>query len=172
MSAWKTFSMSLSLAVALTAVAEAGPPVAPNGPVRIGNRFLARRVQHALDGAVRRLESPACRQIFTEFTDQQGRLLEDNLRELGETGPSFLQRLFFYEDNGHPRCNRQGTLALTWPNSRVVLVCSESFRAVSLADPRLAEVVLIHEALHGLGLGENPPTSHEITTRVLKRCRG
>jgi hypothetical protein len=171
MSAWKTFSMSVSLAVALTAAAEAGPPAAPNGPVRIGNRFLAKRVQHALDGAVRRLEKPACQQIFTEFKDQQGRPLEENLRELGESGPSFLQRLFFYEDNGHPRCRSRGTLALTWPHSRVVLVCSESFRAASVEDPRLAEAVLIHEALHGLGLGENPPTSQEITMRVLKRCR-
>jgi len=29
---------------------------------------------------------------------------------------------------------------------------------------------MIHEALHTLGLGENPPTSAEITERVLARC--
>ena len=35
-----------------------------------------------------------------------------------------------------------------------------------------AEAALIHESLHSLGLGENPPTSSEITSRVISRCRG
>jgi hypothetical protein len=30
---------------------------------------------------------------------------------------------------------------------------------------------VVHELLHSLGLGENPPTSREITAQVLKRCR-
>jgi hypothetical protein len=34
----------------------------------------------------------------------------------------------------------------------------------------LAAVVIIHHALHSLGLGENPPDPDEITTRVLDRC--
>jgi hypothetical protein len=35
------------------------------------------------------------------------------------------------------------------------------------------EVVIIHEALHALGLGENGahPSTTEITRQVLKRCR-
>ena len=33
-----------------------------------------------------------------------------------------------------------------------------------------AVATLIHEALHTLGLGENPPSSTEITERVLRRC--
>ena len=31
-------------------------------------------------------------------------------------------------------------------------------------------VIVIHEALHTLGLPENPPTSEEITARVRERC--
>jgi len=31
--------------------------------------------------------------------------------------------------------------------------------------------MVIHEVLHTLGLGENPPTSTEITLRVEGRCR-
>jgi hypothetical protein len=31
--------------------------------------------------------------------------------------------------------------------------------------------MVIHEILHTLGLGENPPTSVEITQRVEARCR-
>ena len=34
----------------------------------------------------------------------------------------------------------------------------------------LARAVIIHEALHSLGLGENPPSSQAITARVLNRC--
>jgi hypothetical protein len=35
---------------------------------------------------------------------------------------------------------------------------------------RYAEAVLIHEALHSLGLGENPPLSDYITERIQARC--
>jgi len=38
-------------------------------------------------------------------------------------------------------------------------------------DPILADAALIHESLHSLGLGENPPSSLEITSRVISRCR-
>jgi len=31
--------------------------------------------------------------------------------------------------------------------------------------------VFIHEMLHTLGLGENPPSTQEITGRVLLQCR-
>ena len=34
----------------------------------------------------------------------------------------------------------------------------------------LAEATVIHEMLHTLGLGENPPTAFEITRRVRNRC--
>ena len=32
------------------------------------------------------------------------------------------------------------------------------------------EILLIHELLHSLGLGENPPTSAQITNTVMARC--
>jgi hypothetical protein len=31
--------------------------------------------------------------------------------------------------------------------------------------------MVIHEMLHTLGLGENPPSTFEITARVRDRCR-
>ncbi len=37
-------------------------------------------------------------------------------------------------------------------------------------DPRHAEAILIHEALHSLGLREDPPSSDFITERVRARC--
>jgi len=44
--------------------------------------------------------------------------------------------------------------------------------AITVAEPKpfYAEAVIIHETLHSLGLGENPPTSDEITWRVFSRC--
>ena len=35
-----------------------------------------------------------------------------------------------------------------------------------------AEIIIIHEFLHSLGLGENPPSSAEITKQVQTRCAG
>ncbi len=32
--------------------------------------------------------------------------------------------------------------------------------------------MIIHESLHSLGLGENPPRSQDITSRVTERCGG
>lgn len=48
-----------------------------------------------------------------------------------------------------------------------VYVCSA--RVATLEVPR-GDIVIIHEMLHSLGLGENPPTSDEITKRVVQRC--
>ena len=33
-----------------------------------------------------------------------------------------------------------------------------------------AEIIVIHEFLHTLGLGENPPTSEAITAQIALRC--
>ena len=44
---------------------------------------------------------------------------------------------------------------------------SPSFQGRS---PRRPRAVLLHEVLHTLGLGENPPTSAHITQRVVERC--
>jgi hypothetical protein len=41
---------------------------------------------------------------------------------------------------------------------------------IARSRPYEAEVCLIHDMLHTLGLGENPPTSSEITQRVKRRC--
>ena len=67
-------------------------------------------------------------------------------------------------------CARPEILAFTSVGSDTVFVCARSFVRVAQRDPALAEMVLIHEALHTLGLGENPPTSGEITARIEERC--
>jgi hypothetical protein len=63
-----------------------------------------------------------------------------------------------------------GALAVTEPRSRVVRVCSSRLVWTWQQNPRHVVAALIHEALHTLGLGENPPSSAEITSLVLRRC--
>jgi hypothetical protein len=53
----------------------------------------------------------------------------------------------------------------------LVYVCPARFLDTFRKNPGLAEAYLIHEMLHSLGLGENPPSSREITERVIDRCR-
>jgi hypothetical protein len=50
-----------------------------------------------------------------------------------------------------------------------VFVCRPFLRTVNRERPA-AEVYVIHEMLHALGLGENPPTSAFIADRVRRRC--
>jgi hypothetical protein len=59
----------------------------------------------------------------------------------------------------------------TQPGSRVVAFCGAAFAETERRNARLAEALVIHETFHSLGLGENPPSSHEITTRVLGSCQ-
>jgi hypothetical protein len=62
-------------------------------------------------------------------------------------------------------------VAYTSPGHRVVYVCGSRFvHPIFRLDQRLAELLIIHELLHSLGLGENPPTSSQITKQVAKRC--
>jgi hypothetical protein len=53
----------------------------------------------------------------------------------------------------------------------VVRVCAGELKRLNPQQPEYVVATLIHEILHTLGLGENPPSSREITARVLSRCR-
>ena len=70
-------------------------------------------------------------------------------------------------EHGRP-CQRGDLLvAYTSPGQRVVYVCGSKFvHPLFRLDQRLAELLIIHELLHSLGLGENPPTPGQITKQV------
>ena len=125
----------------------------------------------AVAGARQRLEQPACRGLLAEFSDASGRPLQENLDALGETGGSYLARILFADGSGRARCSGDEAYAFTTPGRRVVYVCGRAFKNLASRDPVRAQAIVIHEALHTLGLGENPPTSAEITARVVARCR-
>lgn len=139
--------------------------------VRLRGRFDAGTVQRSLERAQGRLERPQCQRLFTDFHDESGRPLQEALSRLERSGAEHLGSLLFYDGDGQARCHSNRTLAFTWTGSSVVFVCTQQFLAAARRDPALADAALIHESLHSLGLGENPPTSSDITARVISRCR-
>jgi hypothetical protein len=75
----------------------------------------------------------------------------------------------FADGSRQRACRSDTVLGVTNAGSHVVFLCAR-FAEMEWKDPRYGEAILIHEMLHSLGLGENPPSSWEITTKVLKGC--
>ena len=124
----------------------------------------------AMAGARRRLARPECQALFTDFVDRAGHTLAAVLGESGRTAAEYLGDLYFVEGNTSAQCRRRPTLvAYTSANGRVVYLCKR-FMAYFSEKTSAGEILLIHELLHALGLGENPPTSDDITARVWARC--
>jgi hypothetical protein len=120
----------------------------------------------ARQGARERLGRPECQAVLADFKDGSGRRLDEVLRATGRTAQEQLDLLVLESGFGRQACNR-GVLASTSVHSSEVFICLRPF---TLLPAREQEAVLIHEMLHSLGLGENPPESVAITEQVLKRC--
>ena len=119
----------------------------------------------------RRLSDGECRRVFSDFQSRTlGRPLGDVLQSRGLTAEKHLETLVFKDGSGKPACASPGILAFTQVDGDTVFVCAPQFTRAVESNPGFAEIVLIHELLHTLGLGENPPTSGEITARVEERC--
>jgi hypothetical protein len=166
--------VSIALAAAASnALAADAPAVTPStlaARARLQDVESNDAVRMALLGAHERLGDPACQRIFTDFTSIDGRRLDQVLAEHGETGQGFLSMLLFYDASRHLACGDGGRFAFTKPNSRAIFVCGRRFRQKREWNPAASEALIIHELLHALGLGENPPTSVAITEKVLERC--
>lgn len=126
-------------------------------------------VQTALRFATSKLSKAGCQELFVDFQDSSGRSLATKLETLGETPSSYLTQIQFYDAGEEGPCYPP-RLAITIPGSHVVYLCGWRFRKRVRQSPGRAAAILIHEELHSLGLGENPPSSAEITERVLNRC--
>jgi hypothetical protein len=132
--------------------------------------WAARWLNRALDGASERLRQAECQRVLEEFVDGKGRRLDHVLAAQGLPAHAYLRRLHFFE--GSSTLCRDRRMAVTAPGSRVIFICSPRFQAVAQSNGAYVEAAIIHEALHSLGLGEDPPTSAFITERVLARCVG
>lgn len=138
--------------------------------VRIPDPVAGRATLSALDAAVARFEDAGCRQILLEFADRDGRPLQDRLTSLRVDFDQYVSMLVFSDGTRSRTCDK-GALAFTVPGSRVIHVCIDRLKSVQSDQPEYVIAALIHEILHTLGLGENPPSSNDITRRVLALCR-
>jgi len=120
-------------------------------------------------GAQRRLQTPECQKVLTDFRDREGRPLTDRLAVFAVPPDEYLARVAFLDGRARRSCRGGRFELLSTPGSARVLVCP-SFQRTVWRDRTLAEVYVIHEMLHTLGLGEDPPTSYEITDQVERRC--
>lgn len=130
---------------------------------------LARAVNAVVPRAAEKLRNERCQQVLSEFRDGNGKTLKENLEARGESPSGYLQWLIFVNAAEEGFCVRESRVAATNPGDRIIRLCSP-FRTVALSDPSHAANLVIHEELHSLGLGENPPSSSEITRRVIERC--
>jgi hypothetical protein len=126
-------------------------------------------VAQALSGAARQLEHTECQRLLDEFQGVSGRPLREGLDRLGFDAAEYLRGGIFFYDAPARACGT-ANVALTTPGSRAIFVCGARFVREMRRSSRHVEALLIHEMLHSLGLGENPPTSDEITARVRARC--
>ena len=144
------------LFVCLTRVSAADPIVA---------------VEAARAAAGRRVGLPGCRALLAGYEDAGGKPLSRNLDALGLAPRAYVDLLLFRPAPAGARaCAEPSNVFFTAPGSRVVYVCEERIARLQASDPRLAAALVLHEMLHSLGLGENPPSPAQITARVLSRC--
>lgn len=134
--------------------------------------FAAGAVKRSLAIALERLERAECREVYGDFRDATGATLALRLAEAGQAPAEHLRSLRFLNGAEHPWCRNGRAFLVTTVGSPIVLVCPQPFSEIALRRPVQAAGLLLHEQLHTLGLGENPPASAEISRRVFKRCGG
>ena len=144
-------------------------PVTPWRRVLLWDPLAAHETRRALDRAHALLANPACAAVLTDFKDGEGRALTERLSALGVDAQTYLGWILFIDGTREALCTK-GAIAFTAPGIRIVRLCATEVTRVSQLRPDYVAGALIHEMLHTLGLGENPPASHDITRRVRDRC--
>lgn len=128
-------------------------------------------VEDAVNGAFRRLATATCQLVLQDFRDASARALEARLEVLDQTVAEYFASVYFVDGDDTAQCRlNDATAAFTEPGSRVIHVCAKKFSRQFARRTAGGEILVIHELLHSLGLGENPPTSAQITDRVWLRC--
>jgi hypothetical protein len=126
-------------------------------------------VRRALDLALAMLASPDCAGIYSEFRRPDGRTPRDELERMGIGPEEFLESLVFTDGSREAVCRRGQAVMTATPGRALIYVCP-GFADFQLRSAHKSAAVIIHESLHALGLGENPPRSSDITRRVERSC--
>jgi hypothetical protein len=176
-------AVALSIVLAATAATVgADEPQKPKARRSAFNRplnaFDAGAVERAKARAAKKLQQPECQRVLSDFKDAEGRPLQQNLETWGMSPAEYLERIPFRDGVLMPRCQKRSIEMVTSVGLPTVYLCpadgavpNSRFAQVMAQNPSLAEAMIIHEMLHTLGLGENPPSTFEITARVRDRCR-
>ena len=151
------------------ALAQDAVPLSVNSTIHDATTRFA--LERAARGAVKKLERPECGRVLSDFRDRSGRTVQERLAALGDTPRSYLPRIAFHEGLDSRPCRSAAVLAYSNVGGRDVYVCSPQFWQTYRSNPTHVEVIVIHEMMHTLGLGENPPSPTQINEQVLKRCR-
>jgi len=136
--------------------------------VRVSDPGAAMALRHGLDMASRLLDDAECRKVLTEFQTEKDQPLTAALLQMSLGIQDYLRFVYFRDGSQYPACS--AAVAYTTVGGRVVFVCANSLERHWRSNRNHVVFALVHEVLHTLGLGENPPSSPEITYRVRKRC--
>jgi hypothetical protein len=131
--------------------------------------FESRSVEFAREGAMRRLREPGCQRLLEELRGADGSPLTTKLATFGVSADQYLAMIPFLDGTDRPLCRGGQSQLLTTRGVARIAVCRPFLQTVD-RERVTAEVYVIHEMLHTLGLGENPPSSQEITQRVKRQC--
>lgn len=160
----------------IAAKGQGEPPVERRASPRVylADAVARGAVRRAVLGATERLGRPGCQQIFTDFADGSGQRLQVSLEASTRSPAEYLvERVWFVDGDDTPQCRDDpAAAAFTAVGDHVIRVCGARFAGRFARETVAAEVVIIHELLHTLGLGENPPKSSDITKQVTARCGG
>lgn len=162
---------SVCVAATAAAVFTAGTPVASQEPTRPLPLHVRASVQRSVALALQRLESQECQAVYQDFEDSSGRTLEENLALKGTTAQEHLRRMRWVDGARHSMCQNPGVFLVARVGQDRIFVCPRQFVAHATRYPTKTAGFILHEQLHALGLGENPPSSAAISKRVFFRCR-
>lgn len=159
-------------AVVATAVIVAPAPAVPASlenprPLPL---FVRGAVKRSVALALDKLRTDECRAIFSDFQDRNGHPLAATLESSGTSPSQHLATLRWVNGSQHPTCRNPNIFFVTVVGGDTIYVCPRQFSEYATEQPMKAAGLVLHEQLHSLGLGENPPTSQDISRQVWARC--
>src|SRR5262245_36269240 len=170
--------LRLSFLLVFAAAVPMGGPLEAGSEPRALNAHDRGVVERVTARAAARLEDPECVKVLGDFQDRNGQTLESKLQAFGLSASRYLLEIVFLDGSWLPACRAVSVAMSVTPGVPRVFVCpagpgrpNSRLSRIELESGPLAEAMVIHEMLHTLGLGENPPTTFEITERVRARCR-
>jgi hypothetical protein len=162
---------SVRIAATAAVVVTASVTATSQEPTRPLPLHVRASVQRSVTLALERLESQQCQAVYQDFEDSRGRTLDENLALKGTTAREHLKRLRWVDGARHSLCQNPGIFLAARVGQDRIFVCPRQFVAHATRYPTKTAGLILHEQLHALGLGENPPSSEAISKRVFFRCR-